>query len=73
MSRRSEKIVINTLALYVRMAVLMLLSLYTSRLVLNVLGVADFGLYNVIGGVVTLFSFRWGAMSSATQRFLSYE
>ncbi|MBS5530673.1 lipopolysaccharide biosynthesis protein [bacterium] len=73
MSRRSEKIVINTLALYVRMAVLMLLSLYTSRLVLNVLGVADFGLYNVIGGVVTLFSFLWGAMSSATQRFLSYE
>ena len=59
MSRRSEKIVINTLALYVRMAVLMLLSLYTSRLVLNVLGVADFGLYNVIGGVVTLFSFLW--------------
>ena len=62
MSRRSEKIVINTLALYVRMAVLMLLSLYTSRLVLNVLGVADFGLYNVIGGVVTLFSFLWGCL-----------
>lgn len=73
MSQRSEKIIFNTLALYVRMAVLMFLSLYTSRLVLNALGVSDFGLYNVVGGVVTLFSFLWGAMSSATQRFLSYE
>jgi len=48
-------------------------SLYTSRIVLNTLGVEDFGIYNVVGGVVTMFSFLNAAMSSATQRFLSFE
>jgi O-antigen/teichoic acid export membrane protein len=48
-------------------------SLYTSRVVLNTLGVEDFGIYNVVGGVVVLFSFINGAMSTATQRFLSFE
>lgn len=47
--------------------------LYTSRVVLNTLGVEDFGVYNVVGGVVTLFGFFNGAMSSATQRFLSFD
>lgn len=51
----------------------MLVSLYTSRIVLNVLGVEDFGTYNVVGGVVTMFGFLNGAMASATQRFLSFE
>lgn len=51
----------------------MLVSLYTSRVVLNVLGVDDFGTYNVVGGVVTMFGFLNGAMASATQRFLSFE
>ncbi|MBB6056699.1 MATE family efflux transporter [Tolumonas osonensis] len=48
-------------------------TLYTSRVVINALGVEDYGLYNVVGGVVTLFSFLSGAMSSATQRFFSFE
>lgn len=48
-------------------------TLYTSRVVLNELGIEDYGIYNVVGGVVTLFSFLSGAMSSATQRFFSYE
>ncbi len=48
-------------------------TLYTSRIVLNTLGVVDFGIYNVVGGVVIMFSFLNSAMSSATQRFLSYE
>lgn len=48
-------------------------SLYTSRVILNTLGVEDFGIYNVVGGVVTMFAFFNSAMSSATQRFLSYE
>lgn len=51
----------------------MLVSLYTSRVVLNVLGVEDYGTYNVVGGVVTMFGFFNGAMSSATQRFLSFD
>lgn len=51
----------------------MAVALYTSRVVLDVLGVEDFGVYSVVGGVVTLFSFFNSAMSSATQRFFSYE
>lgn len=51
----------------------MLVSLYTSRVILNTLGVEDYGIYNVVGGVVTMFAFFNSAMSSATQRFLSYE
>lgn len=51
----------------------MLVSLYTSRVVLNVLGVEDYGAYNIVGGVVAMFSFFNSAMSAATQRFLSYE
>ena len=51
----------------------MLVSLYTSRVVLNTLGVEDYGTYNVVGGVVTMFGFFNGAMASATQRFLSFE
>jgi O-antigen/teichoic acid export membrane protein len=55
------------------MILTMLISLYTSRVVLNTLGVEDFGIYNVTGGVVAMFGFFNGAMTSATQRFLSYE
>lgn len=51
----------------------MLVTLYTSRVILNTLGVEDFGIYNVVGGVVTMFAFFNSAMSSATQRFLSFE
>ena len=62
----------NTLALYFRMLFTMFVSLYTSRVVLNALGVSDFGVYNVVGGMVAIFSFLNGTMSAATQRFLSY-
>lgn len=51
----------------------MFVSLYTSRVILNTLGVEDYGIYNVVGGVVTMFAFFNSAMSSATQRFLSFE
>ena len=51
----------------------MIFSLYTSRVILNTLGVEDYGIYNVVGGVVSMFAFFNSAMSSATQRFLSYE
>ena len=59
--------------LYFRMFLTMGISLYTSRIVLNTLGIADFGIYNVVGGIVTMFSFLNSSMSSATQRFLSFE
>ncbi|HHX71149.1 MAG TPA: lipopolysaccharide biosynthesis protein [Gallicola sp.] len=59
--------------LYFRMILTMIVSLYTSRVILNTLGVEDYGIYNVVGGVVSMFAFFNSAMSSATQRFLSYE
>lgn len=55
------------------MTLTMLVTLYTSRVILNTLGIEDYGIYNVVGGVVFMFSFFNSAMSSATQRFLSYE
>ena len=59
--------------LYFRMILTMVVSLYTSRVILNTLGFEDYGIYNVVGGVVSMFTFFNSAMSSATQRFLSYE
>ena len=58
--------------LYFRQLFIMLVSLYTVRVVLNVLGVEDYGIYNVVAGVVTLFNFLSGTMASATQRFFSF-
>ena len=69
----NQRIAKNTLLLYLRMFVTMIISLYTSRIVLQVLGVDDFGIYNVVGGLIVLFSFLNGAMASATQRFLNVE
>ena len=68
-----NKIAKNTLLLYFRMIFLMLVNLYTSRIILQTLGVIDFGIYNVVGGIVVLFSFFNSAMSSSTQRFLTFE
>lgn len=59
--------------LYVRMLLLMAVTLYTSRVILQVLGVEDFGIYNVVGGIVTMFTFLNGGMVSATQRYLTFE
>lgn len=68
----NNRIAKNTFFLYVRMFVMMLTALFTSRIVLDALGAADYGLYNLIGGVVVLFSFLNGALSAATQRFLNF-
>lgn len=59
--------------LYVRMLLTMAVSLYTSRVVLKVLGVEDFGIYNVVGGIVAMFSVISGSLSSAISRFITYE
>jgi len=69
----NKRIAKNTLLLYVRMLLMMAISLYTSRIVLAALGVSDFGIYNVVGGFVALFTMVSGTMATATQRFLSYE
>lgn len=71
-SDSNKRIAKNTLFLYMRMFVMMLTALFTSRIVLDVLGAADYGLNNVIGGVVVLFSFLNSAQLSATQRFLNF-
>ena len=72
-SENNRRIAKNTLLLYFRMLFLMLVSLYTSRVVLNALGVEDFGIYNVVGGVVSMFSMLSGSLSSAITRFITYE
>ncbi len=72
-SQNNKRIAKNTLMLYFRMILTMLVSLYTSRVVLNTLGVEDYGIYNVVGGFVTMFGFLNSAMASATQRFLAFE
>lgn len=68
-----RRIAKNTMMLYVRMLFLMFISLYTSRIVLSSLGVDDFGIYGVVGGVVALFSIISGSLSSAITRFITYE
>lgn len=71
-SNNNKRIAKNTLFLYLRMFVMMLTALFTSRIVLDVLGASDYGLNNIIGGVVVLFSFLNSALLSATQRFLNF-
>ncbi len=68
-----KRIAKNTLLLYVRMIVIMLISLYTSRVVLRVLGVEDFGVYNVVGGAVGMMALLTASMGSAISRFLTFE
>ncbi len=72
-SENNKRIAKNTAMLYFRMLFTMAVSLYTSRIVLNTLGVEDFGIYNVVGGVVVLFSFLNSSLTQATQRFLTFE
>lgn len=69
----NKRIAKNTFILYLRMIFILCVGLYTSRIVLNTLGVEDYGIYNVVGGFVTFFSFLNGAMSNATQRFITFE
>ena len=70
---RGQRLAKNTLMLYVRMLVLMLVGLYTSRVVLEALGETDYGVYNVVGGVVAMFTIISGALNSAISRFITFE
>ena len=67
----NKRIAKNTLVLYVRMLLLMLVSLYTSRVILEALGVEDFGIYNVVGGVVSLLGFFTSSLTNTSQRYLN--
>lgn len=71
-SANNKRIAKNTLFLYFRSILLILITLYTSRVILQSLGVKDFGIYNVVGGVVAMFSMLSGSMHTATQRFLTF-
>ena len=69
----NKRIVKNTLALYFRQIITMFVALFTSRIILQTLGVTDFGINNVVGGVVAMFGFISGTLMSITQRFISVE
>ena len=68
-AENNKRIAKNTLLLYLRLLFIMVVSLYTSRVVLNTLGVEDFGIYNVVGGVVAMLAFFNSSMTTSTQRF----
>ena len=69
----NKRIARNTLLLYFRTLLIMAITLYTSRVILNALGVEDYGIYNVVGGVVAMFSLLSGSLSNAISRFITFE
>lgn len=71
--QNNKRIAKNTLLLYARMLAMMFIGLFTTRVILNALGVSDLGLMNVAGGIVSMFMFLNGTLASGTQRFISYE
>lgn len=72
-SANNKRIAKNTLLLYVRMLLLILVQLYTVPIILKTLGIEDYGIYNVVGGIVTMFSFIGGSLASGSQRFFAFE
>ena len=72
-TENNKRIAKNTLILYFRMFITMAIGLYTSRIVLQTLGISDYGIYNLVGGIITMLSFLNVAMVSSSQRFISYE
>ena len=69
----NQRIAKNTFLLYLRTIFVLAVSLYTSRLVLKVLGVDDYGIYQVVGGMVTMFGILSNALSAAISRFITFE
>lgn len=70
-NQSNSRIAKNTIFMYLRMAFCMLISLYTSRVILETLGVEDYGLYNVVGGIIVMFAFLNNAMSNTTSRYIT--
>ena len=69
----NKKIAKNTIWMYLRLFTTMFIGLYTSRIVLLILGVSDYGLFSVVGGVLAMFTFISGSLSGACARFLNVE
>lgn len=72
-SSNNKQIARNTIILYFRMMIIMIANLYLSRVVLNTLGVKDYGIYNVVGGFVTMFTILSGSLSNAIGRYITFE
>lgn len=72
-AQNNKRIAKNTLLLYVRMLFMLAVSLYTSRVILNTLGVVDFGINNVVGGVITMLGFLTGSLGAASSRYITYD
>lgn len=72
-SENNKRIAKNTLLLYFRTFITLIIALYTSRVILQVLGVTDFGIYNVVGGFVSMFSLISASLTISTQRFITFE
>lgn len=72
-SVNNKHIVKNTLLLYFRMLLMIGINLYTSRVILQVLGVEDFGINNVVGGVITMLGFLTGSLAGASSRYITYD
>lgn len=72
MKSASSRVMVNTIAQYTKTIINVLLSLYSTRLVLQVLGSEDYGIYSIVGGVVTMLSFITNSLITTTQRFLSF-
>ena len=68
----ANRVIKNTGFLYAKMGITMFISLYTTRLILNSLGASDFGIFNIVGGAISMLGFLNAAIASATQRFMSY-
>lgn len=68
----NKRIVKNTIFLYIRMMVVMIVTLFTSRIILNTLGATDYGIYNVVGGIVTIVAFLNSALGGSTSRYLTF-
>jgi len=68
----AKRVAKNTGILYIRMAITVFISLYSTRLILAALGVSDFGLFNLVGGIISMLGFLNSSMAAATQRFMSF-
>lgn len=73
LASNNKRIAKNTILLYLRMLLTIVVSLYTSRMILKILGVSDYGVYNVVGGIVAMLSFLNSALTAASQRFIAFE
>lgn len=72
-SQNNKRIAKNTLLLYIRMLFMLVISLYTSRVVLNTLGIVDYGINNVVGGVIAMLGFIASSLGAASSRYITYD